>query len=77
MKLQFSVRTLLEVIVVAAFICALIYLRRPAPSDSGRYQLLQVNQGNSSYMLMLDTQTGKSYVHSTTGQSFDPANPPK
>lgn len=72
---QFSLRTLLEVITVAAFVCALIYSRASSSSGTGRYQLTVTNQGSH---VVFDTQTGKSW-HYTAGVNgfFDPNNPPQ
>ena len=69
---QFSLRTLLEVIVFAAFICALVYARAPSANNAGRYQMIVVNQG---FLLIFDTQTGKSWRYNYGQGVFDPNNP--
>jgi hypothetical protein len=70
--LQFSLRTLLEVIVIAAFVCALIYARAPSSNSGGRYQLIVVAQPPSNpQTFIFDTQTGKSW-HYTAGAGTVP-----
>jgi hypothetical protein len=69
---QFSLRTLLEVIAVAAFICALIYARNPSANSAGRYQLIYTPTNNA---IIFDTQTGKSLTHISGSGVFNPDDP--
>ncbi len=66
-RLAFSVRTVLEIIAVAAFILTLMYTRRPSPpTQNGRFQVIQVPHARMDLprVYVLDTQTG-------TMQAFD------
>jgi hypothetical protein len=73
---QFSLRTLLEVIALAAFFCVLLFLRMPSVNSAGRYQMY-VYPGNIGHIMIFDTQTGQVwYVQDVKeGQPFDPKNP--
>jgi hypothetical protein len=69
---QFSLRTLLEIVAIAAFICTILLMRMPSANSAGRYQV--VAYPNAGHILIFDTQTGKSWYHSP-GTSFDPDRP--
>ena len=65
---QFSLRTLLEVIVIAAFVCALIYARAPSANSAGRYQVL--GYPGAGQILIFDTQSGKSWYNNPARHSI-------
>jgi hypothetical protein len=54
-RIRFGLRTLFELIAVAAFILTLIFLRQPRTETTGRYQLQEVKGG----FAVLDTTTGE------------------
>ncbi len=56
---QISLRTLMEVVAVAAFVLALLYSRRDP--GNGRYQLLD-RGGEQSRLILLDTRTGECWT---------------
>jgi hypothetical protein len=58
-RIQFGIRTLLEIIAVAAFVLALIY-GRTGSGGAGRYQM-QVHKPvhGDEEIYVLDSQTGK------------------
>jgi hypothetical protein len=56
-RLRFSLRTLFEVIAVAAFILTLIYYRTTATKSTGRFQ--KISESDQPYqVLIMDTETG-------------------
>ncbi len=71
--LRFSLRTLLEVVAVAALVLALIYSNAWLGAD--RYELHVVQQANKSapIVFMLDKRTGRMWVRvgSSTGAWLD------
>ena len=75
---QFSLRTLLEVIAVAAFVCTLIYFRALSVSSAGRYQLFVTRRDvDGLNAIIFDTQTGRTWAYgSSLSSAFDPDNPP-
>jgi hypothetical protein len=76
-RLQFGIRTLLEIITVVALVLAIIY-GKSAPGEIGRYQMVTAGQANHQ-VLVLDSKTGKIWSRhyaSTTGwQELQPGVP--
>lgn len=66
-RVQFGVRTLLEIITVAAFLLALIYLRDEQSRGSGRYQMGVVHGPN---VFAMDTKTGRVLAFDITNPSL-------
>jgi len=69
---QFSLRTVLEIVAVAAFLCAILFMRMPSANSAGRYQMWANPSGGQ--ILIFDTQTGNSWFHDR-GTPFDPSKP--
>ena len=77
--MQFSLRTVLELVVVVAVVLALF---RPQPKNTtGRYQItssggLDTNGNPHIYYVLLDTESGQSYYRGFSGrkawQKFSP-----
>ena len=68
-RVQFGIRTLLEVIAVAAFVLALIYFRDERTRGVGRYQLLPSG-------LVIDTKTGSIWEVYGENQQWRERMPP-
>jgi hypothetical protein len=57
-RIQFGLRTLLEITAVVAFALTLIYVQSDADT-SGRYQIQVLGEGHRERLFLLDTATGK------------------
>ncbi|HEY2838346.1 MAG TPA: hypothetical protein VGJ26_04310 [Pirellulales bacterium] len=59
-RLQFSIRTLLEMVAVVAVIIAFLYVR-PSANEYGRYQMLNTIPGPAApnRLILLDNKTSK------------------
>ncbi len=64
-KLQFGVRTLLELVAVVAVVLAFLYGRQPS-RDAGRYQMTAVGQE----LFVLDSATGKVWTRWTSTNTW-------
>ena len=61
-RLRFGLRTLFELIAMAAFILALVYVRKPAEQELGRYQLQVIEDRSNTFgsqQWVIDTVTGE------------------
>jgi hypothetical protein len=71
---QISLRTILEIVFVAAVVFAFVYWRNlPRPAETGRYQIEAMEKGNLIY---LDTKTGEMWSGNTTGARWREINTP-
>jgi len=73
---QISLRTMLELVFVAAIFCAFLYWRNVPNLKPGRYQVHPLEGGKILYM---DTETGqmwRSYPNSTSKSDWSPVQPP-
>ena len=59
-QFQISLRTILEVVAVAAFVFAILFLRMPAANSAGRYQVI-ADPRSQGGLIFIDTQTGKTW----------------
>jgi hypothetical protein len=72
-RVQFGMRTLLEIIAVVAFTLAIIYGRSIA-GGSGRYQMTTAGKENHQ-VLVLDSKTGKIWSRHYTGSGWKEMQP--
>jgi len=65
---QISLRTVLEIVFVAAVVFAFVYWRNlPPPAETGRYQLESIEQGT---VLYIDTKTGEVWRGNAMGTNW-------
>ncbi len=70
---QFSMRTILEAVFVAAVLSAFLYWRNVPRHAPGRYQML-IRGGQS--LIFVDTSTGKAWERRHGGVDWEPISTP-
>jgi len=65
---QFSMRTIMEVVFVAAIVSAFLYWRNVPRGALGRYQMLI---RPSQELIFVDTSTGKAWERNRTGLNWE------
>jgi hypothetical protein len=70
---QFSLRTILEAVFVAAVVSAFLYWRNVPHNAPGRYQMLV---RGSQEIIFVDTSTGKAWVRHHSGLDWERISTP-
>jgi len=73
---QISLRTILELVFVAALICAFLYWRNVPNPTPGRYQVHPVDGGKVLYIDTAIGQMWRSYPNATSTNDWNPVQPP-
>ncbi len=73
-RLQFGIRTLLEIIAVTAFMLVILYRRPAADGANGRYQMA-VGGSNGHSVIVLDGKTGKTWSRHIVGGNWQELPP--
>jgi hypothetical protein len=72
---QVSLRTILELVFVAAVLFAFIYWRNVPRNPPGRFQMLSAGR-EQVQIIFLDTSTGKAWRGNAFGQYWEPIDTP-